>query len=260
MTHDRKRASAVLLRAVRARQARIAIKTRTVRRRQPRGVAAARLAEAIGRRYGVRTGRRDAPALVHRRWRPATSVVRHDHHAVYRLSPRIELTVVRAAVAVERRARQAMARRGAAAAPVTAASSPVGQPIVTRIVSRSVRVERAPDRQAPPAAAGPGPHREAELLDPEGPRPSPARISLRTRRPPDPAVRDLDREPAPAAPGRAPWQQAIETATPAAPASPRNPRSPAPALSRDELDRVTDKVMAAIDRRLVAQRERQGRR
>jgi hypothetical protein len=81
------------------------------------------------------------------------------------------------------------------------------------------------------------------------------------RRPlPPPAPRpDGERAPGAVPPtGRAPWQGALEVPT-AAPGGAATRSGPAPTISTAELERVTDKVMAAIDRRLVAQRERQGR-
>jgi hypothetical protein len=221
-----------------------------------------RFAGVIAGRY--RHWRSSAAGIdfVMRRMRSLVMVVRREGAGPITWAPRLTLVMPSA------RPPAPVATSGTVeATPPGAGPSAVGREILmTRVDRWQRRIEVMPPlssgappapgaRAAPLSIADPaiattarassdaGPGRTAWSTAPQMASPPSVLPALRTRAPKSPRVdipRDADHTPIARAP---------EPAPPAAPA----------VMSRAEIDRVTDRVMSAIDRRLNAQRERQGR-
>jgi len=220
------------------------------------GAETASLAAAIRGRYGWQGIGVAAPDLVLARpaalvWQP---VFRQTH---VQLEPRLSLTVwpARRSETLERQAAQRLAWQPAT--PLTAAAA--AEPMVVRLLARSLRTEAMPASAAltAPTAAAPGRLPSAQSTNAELPR---ARV-----------------KPAP--------EMIVQRATPARPAAPRARRQPvnraldddAPPPGRRpdtggasmpgvwparppeatlDVQRLTDQVMETLDRRLQAAHER----
>jgi hypothetical protein len=221
---------------------------------QPR---AALFAAAILGRYTARLGPWWAQSLEFRQIRPAVAVTPVHQHSHTHLAPHLEPAVVAWPAAQpgptagepSRPASRLRSDREVRTlmTVVRGAEPPVAEQLVRRLLARGRRVEAAPSADRARV-------RQGLWLESAGDE-VPAV--------PVPAVRPVPRilrQAAPADVGRAAMPGTDESERPAHREEPPTtgvpPRPPDPAI---DLNRLTDEVIQAIDRRIVAQRERLGR-
>ncbi len=245
-----------------ARQSGPRVRLRLASRRPGPGRADAQRHEGFARAIAGRYGQwRSASGieLAYRRLRALVMLVRREAAGPVCWAPRLTL-VLPAARAVTT---GAPAGRDDQKTPEAAAGSSASgrEALMTRVVRWQTRIETMP----PPAVVPPQSAIASPLSAPASIPVSPtsAVVQRRAAQPswPRPATSPSSATPvalrSPAA-RRAPVE-AAQSASLERP-SPVREAAPAPAvLSRVEIERVTERVMTAIDRRLTAQRERQGR-
>lgn len=172
-----------------------------------------------------------------------------DRRIALTMAPRLQLSIaVRSGAAADATPRSSGARDMTVAAAPGATVVSRAERLVERLGDRGVRVPPRPTAAAPPAA----PPQRAER-----PAPGPADLAL-----PVPAVVARPAGAVPAAAARA-GASAAGMAAPAAATAAVGPAAGplgAPVAAAPELDlaRVTDAVIASIDRRVIAESERMG--
>jgi hypothetical protein len=227
----------------------------------PRATRAASFAEGVMARYGRAAMRPGALLLVLARRTDAVTVNRFAGRTENHFGVTLQAVVVRhdvAAAAAESRAipatastaAQAQAGRARPGASHALPGMP-GQDPADTLPSTAARVAgTAPAAFTPAAPAAPFP----EMPPPSRPGPSTGVAPLVDADTGMPALRPRAR-PAEAT--------AIDASMPTASPGPAAARpaaaSPAPALPPQEIERIAERVLGSIDRRLLAERERRGR-
>jgi hypothetical protein len=202
---------------------------------------AARLARMLAERYTRRRAAPLRPDLVVPRLRPLVQAQAWNFHTRFLIAPRFTVAVAAAPV------------RGAiGTAPLSAeVSSPSVTRIVERLFTRTTRVESVQSSARPPLAGSPLERRASSLpAAPLGAAPA-ARILARVRQTQSPDPRTLASR---AEPGRPTGPAERDPVPPAWPAA------PAPAMPPLDLARLTDRLARELGQRVIAYRERLGRR
>jgi hypothetical protein len=202
---------------------------------------AARLACALAERYGRRRAAPSLADLVLQRLRPLVRVQAWHRHARVLIAPRVTVAVVSAPV------RNAIGAKPPAAA---GAAAPPVMRIVARLSTRMTRVDSVQSATRPPLAG-------VALEQRAAPAPaSPLRAV--------PATRILARARPAEGPGRRPLEPRTESGGVARPDAPRPaaawPAAPPPAMPPLDLARLTDRLARELGQRVLAYRERLGRR
>jgi hypothetical protein len=201
---------------------------------------AARLARALAERYGRLRAAPRLADLVLRRIRPLVRVQAWHRHTRVLIAPRVTFAVAAAARAAT-----------AGTPPAGAPAAPPGARIVERLFTRTTRVESVQRAARPPLAGAP-------FERPAAPVPAAPPGAV-------PATRILARARPAEGPGRRPDEPRAESGGMPRPGEPSpatsdRPGAPSPAMPPLDVARLTDRVARELGQRVLAYRERLGRR